>query len=152
MSEISDIIGEDGLNVLAESDMVLQRDAGMGLKEAWELHKDGVRLYTGSGLVLGHYYYIAPEDITSYGMEAAFLRARNIQSANVSYEEANGFFFFLGIGDYIGFLRHLQLSAQLQFGSGLRRGLLYVYTRKELSLYIKLKSRRYKKCQEQEKQ
>lgn len=147
MSETLDITGEDGLSVLFESDRVLRRDAGMGLSEAWKLHEGGVRLYTGGGLVLGHYYRIDPEEVRVWGMESEFLRTRHISDSAVDYEEANGFFFFLGIGDYVGFLKHLKASTHLQFGSGHRRGKLYVYSRKELDLYIKLKLRS-KKCQE----
>lgn len=147
MSETLDITGEDGLSVLSESDRVLRRDAGMGVSEAWKLHEGGVRLYTGGGLVLGHYYRIDPEAVRVWGMESEFLRTRYIADSCVDYEEANGFFFFLGVGDYTGFLKHLKASAHLQFGSGHRRGKLYVYSRKELDLYIKIKSRS-KKCQE----
>lgn len=141
------ITGGGGLSILAASDKVLRRDAGMGLSEAWKLHEGGVRLYTGNGLVLGHYYRIEPDNVRVWGMESEFLRTRHIEEASVSYEEANGFFFFLGVGDYVGFLKHLKASAHLQFGSGHRRGKLYVYSRKELDLYIKLKLRS-KKCQE----
>lgn len=147
MSAILDITGTDGSAILAESERVLRRDAGIGLSEAWKLHEGGVRLYTGNGLVLGHYYRIDPEEVRVWGKEAEFIRTRHIKEASVSYEEANGFFFFLGAGDYLCFLRHLQLSTHIQFGSGHRRGKLYVYTRKELELYIKLKLNR-KICQE----
>lgn len=141
MSETLDITGVDDSSILAESDRVLRRDEGMGLSEAWKLHEGAVRLYTGSGLVLGHYYHIDPDEVRVWGQTAEFIRTMNIKEASVSYEDANGFFFFLGVGDYSGFLRHLKLSTHLQFGSGLRRGVLYVYSRKELDLYIKLKSR-----------
>lgn len=96
MSETLDITGEDGLSVLSESDRVLRRDAGVGLSEAWKLHEGGVRLYTGGGLVLGHYYRIDPEEVRVWGMESEFLRTRHISDSAVDYEEANGFFFFLG--------------------------------------------------------
>lgn len=146
MSKILDITGGGGLSILAASDEALRRDAGMGLSEAWKLHEGGVRLYTGNGLVLGHYYRIEPDNVRVWGEASEFLRTRHIEEASVSYEEANGFFFFLGVGDYVGFLRHLQLSPHMQFGSGHRHGKLYVYSRKELDLYIKLKLRR-SKCQ-----
>lgn len=96
MSETLDITGEDGLSVLSESDKVLRRDAGMGLSEAWKLHEGGVRLYTGGGLVLGHYYRIDPEEVRVWGMESEFLRTRHISDSAVDYEEANGFFLFFG--------------------------------------------------------
>ena len=151
MSEMLDITGGGGLSILAASDEALRRDAGMGLSEAWKLHEGGVRLYTGNGLVLGHYYRIEPDNVRVWGEASEFLRTRHIEGASVSYEEANGFFFFLGVGDYVGFLKHLQLSPHLQFGSGHRHGKLYVYSRKELDLYIKLKLRR-SKCQALERQ
>lgn len=151
MSKMLDITGGGGLSILAASDEALRRDAGMGLSEAWKLHEGGVRLYTGNGLVLGHYYRIEPDNVRVWGDASEFLRTRHIEEASVSYEEANGFFFFLGVGDYVGFLRHLQLSPHMQFGSGHRHGKLYVYSRKELDLYIKLKLRR-SKCRALERQ
>lgn len=88
-------------------------------------------------IVLGHYFKL---EEGWKNMQEVFEKVR--EACNPSYsvdkEKANGFFFYLGVGNYIDFLNELLHKEEIKYFVGYRKGNVYLYGRKDLKLYIKL--------------
>ena len=55
-----------------------------------------------------------------------------------SRHDANGFFFYLGVGDFRVLLRWMIKEERMKYFIGFRAGNVYLYGRKEVELLIKL--------------
>ena len=61
-----------------------------------------------------------------------------VPSLSCSRHDANGFFFYLGVGDFRVLLRWMIKEERMKYFIGFRAGNVYLYGRKEVELLIKL--------------
>lgn len=88
-------------------------------------------------IVLGYYFHLPEKWKSQEELYENIVEASN-PSNSVGEEEANGFFFFLGVGDYGGLLDKFIKKPKMKFFLGCRRGKVYLYGRKKLKFYRKI--------------
>lgn len=113
------------------------RAFGISFETAWEEHRHLLRRRYSDGLVMGHFFHISEgwED-----MEGVWENVKECcnPSNSVGRNEANGFFFYLVVGDYSRFVVSLLKMPKMKYFIGYRRGNVYLYGRKEARLHLKL--------------
>lgn len=109
---------------------------GVDFDEVWEEHKVLYRHRDEKSIVLGYYFHLPEKWESQEELYENIVEASN-PSNSVSEEEANGFFVFLGVGDYGSLLDKFIKTPKMKFFLGCRRGKVYLYGRRALKLYRK---------------
>lgn len=119
-----------------EADKAL-RPFGIGFKEAWEEHALLYRHRDKKCIVLGHYFSMEEGWTSNKDLLERLKEACN-PSFSVKAEDANGFFCFLGVGNYKYLLNDFTKMKNIKFFVGYRKGRVYIYGRNKINLYKKL--------------
>lgn len=126
---------------LEEEGEAVLKAIGESFKEAWDDHRYLYRHKNKKSIVLGHYFKLEEgwenEDELFERVQDAFNPCFSVGS-----KEANGFFFYLGVGNYVDFLNRLLRNEKINYCAGFRHGTVYLYGRKDLKLYKRLMERK----------
>lgn len=122
-------LGEEGRAVL--------KALGADFDASWEEHRYLYRRWDDRCLVMGHFFRM--EDGWA-DVEECWCRVKQacVPSLSCSRHDANGFFFYLGVGDFRVLLRWMIKEERMKYFIGFRAGNVYLYGRKEVELLIKL--------------